>query len=61
MLIHLSVGGFAFFGPQQFEDPIWVQMSEPACNGQLFFAGEASSACHASVSSFFPHHMFDYH
>jgi hypothetical protein len=29
---------------------MWVEMSKPACQGQLFFAGEASSACHAYVS-----------
>ncbi|KZV87220.1 hypothetical protein EXIGLDRAFT_752364 [Exidia glandulosa HHB12029] len=43
-------GAFAFFGPQEFGDKIYHHMRQPAARGQLFFAGEATSGCHAWVA-----------
>ena len=45
-------GAFAFFGPGVYENgDIYSEMLQPAANGKLFFAGEATSACHAYVDS----------
>ncbi|EIN12605.1 amine oxidase [Punctularia strigosozonata HHB-11173 SS5] len=43
-------GGFAFFGPQQFSNKTYTELTQPAAQGQLYFAGEATSACHAWVA-----------
>lgn len=40
------IGGYAFFGPQQFEST-YPQVTKAAASGQLFFAGEACSTTHA--------------
>jgi hypothetical protein len=45
-------GGYAFFGPGVYErGDIYSEMLLPAAQGKLFFAGEATSACHAYVDS----------
>ena len=43
-------GPFAFFGPDVYgSGDIYSEIIRPAANGKLFFAGEATSACHAYV------------
>jgi len=45
-------GGFAFFGPGVYErGDVYCEMLQPAANGKLFFAGEATSACNGYVDS----------
>jgi len=47
----LTMGAFAFFGPGVYDGTdIYSQMLLPAAHGKLFFAGEATSACHAWVA-----------
>jgi len=47
----LTMGAFAFFGPGVYSaNDIYSEMLLPAANGKLFFAGEATSACHAWVA-----------
>ncbi|KAF9645107.1 amine oxidase [Thelephora ganbajun] len=47
----LTMGAFAFFGPGVYDSTdIYSEMLLPAANGKLFFAGEATSACHAWVA-----------
>ena len=44
------LGGYAFFGPGVYGDSdIYSKIIQPVANFQLFFAGEATSACHAYV------------
>jgi len=45
-----TMGAYAFFGPGEFVDGIYAQVCEPAAAGKLFFAGEATSSCHAWVA-----------
>ena len=46
------LGAFAFFGPGVYGSAdIYSEMLLPAAKGKLFFAGEATSACHAYVDS----------
>lgn len=42
------VGAFAFFGPGQF-GPMYTEVTQPAADHMLFFAGEATSTTHAWV------------
>ena len=43
-------GAFALFGPGVYDQlDIYSEMLQPAAQGGLFFAGEATSACHAYV------------
>ena len=45
-------GGYAFFGPGVYESSdVYSEILQPAAKGKLFFAGEATSACHAYVHS----------
>jgi len=45
------MGGYAFFGPGVYaSNDVYSEMLLPAANGKLFFAGEATSACHAWVA-----------
>ncbi|KAF9649823.1 hypothetical protein BDM02DRAFT_3094095 [Thelephora ganbajun] len=47
----LTMGASAFFGPGVYESTdIYSEMLLPAANGKLFFAGEATSACHSWVN-----------
>jgi len=47
----LTMGAFAFFGPGVYDSTdIYSEMLQPAARGKLFFAGEATSACHAWVA-----------
>lgn len=48
----LDIGAYAFFGPEEF-DSVYADLCQPAANGQLFIAGEATSACHAYASFFY--------
>jgi len=43
-----SMGAYAFFGPGSFED-LYTNMTTPAANNRLHFAGEALSTRHAWV------------
>ena len=46
------LGAFAFFGPGVYGNAdIYSEMLLPAAKGKLFFAGEATSTCHAYVNS----------
>ncbi|KAI0343917.1 amine oxidase [Trametopsis cervina] len=45
-----SMGSYAEFGPSQYADAIFTAMTQPAANGQLWFAGEALSTTHAWVA-----------
>jgi len=45
-----TMGAYAFFGPGEFVDGIYGQICLPAAGGKLFFAGEATSSCHAWVA-----------
>jgi len=45
-----TMGAYAFFGPGEFVDGVYAQICEPAAEGRLFFAGEATSSCHAWVA-----------
>lgn len=50
LLNMIDLGGSAFFGPGSYGDgDIRNEMLQPAANGKLFFAGEATSACHSCV------------
>jgi len=43
-------GAFALFGPSVYDQrDVYSEMLRPAARGGLFFAGEATSACHAYV------------
>jgi len=47
----LTMGAFAFFGPGVYDSTdVYSEMLQPAARGKLFFAGEATSACHAWVA-----------
>jgi len=47
----LTMGAFAFFGPGVYAaNDVYSEMLMPAATGKLFFAGEATSACHAWVA-----------
>ncbi|KZT21397.1 FAD/NAD(P)-binding domain-containing protein [Neolentinus lepideus HHB14362 ss-1] len=47
-----TLGAFAFFGPHDFEfmNSVFNNLTKPICGGKLFFAGEATSSCHAWVA-----------
>ncbi|KAI0341013.1 FAD/NAD(P)-binding domain-containing protein [Trametopsis cervina] len=45
-----TMGAYAEFGPSQYADEIFTSMTQPAANGQLWFAGEAISTAHAWVA-----------
>jgi len=46
----LTMGAYASFGPGVYgSNDIYSEILQPAANGKLFFAGEATSACHAWV------------
>ena len=47
--LNSCLGAFAFFGPGS--HGIYSKIIQPAAHGKLFFAGEATSTCHAYVSS----------
>ncbi|EPQ57024.1 amine oxidase [Gloeophyllum trabeum ATCC 11539] len=48
----LTMGAFAYFGPQQFNfmESVFNNLTKPICGGKLFIAGEATSSCHAWVA-----------
>jgi len=47
----LTMGAFAFFGPGSYDaTDVYSEMLQPAARGKLFFAGEATSACHGWVA-----------
>lgn len=44
------LGGYAFFGPGVYGSrDVYSEILQPAAKGKLFFAGEATSSCHAYV------------
>lgn len=51
-LLNSCLGAFAFFGPGSYgSNGIYNKITQPAARGKLFFAGEATSTCHAYVNS----------
>ena len=44
-----TMGGYASFGPGQFSD-LYLEITKPAADGYLHFAGEAASCHHAWVA-----------
>ena len=52
LLTYNCLGAFALFGPGVYDSmDIYSEMLQPTAAGKLFFAGEATSACHACVVS----------
>ena len=46
------LGGFVFFGPGAYgAGDVYSELLQPAARGKLFFAGEATSACHEYMDS----------
>lgn len=47
----LTMGAYAFFGPGVYDEGgVYCEITQPAANGKLFFAGEATSSAHPWVS-----------